>query len=142
MVDNTFASPLRQHPLETLVGQLFGNASDPTRGRQMPNHYGQRDKHILSVSSPVASQLLHAVGIALAAKLRAGDPLAQRITPGKSDFVASLARALRALPAPKSAALSAALRASPADHAEIAAIVRAAGTSFAKGMQLLPRPRR
>jgi 2-oxoisovalerate dehydrogenase E1 component alpha subunit len=36
----------------------------------MPNHYGQIDRHILSVGSPVGVHLLHATGIALAAKLR------------------------------------------------------------------------
>jgi 2-oxoisovalerate dehydrogenase E1 component alpha subunit len=36
----------------------------------MPGHYGSHEHNIVSVSSPVATQLLHAVGIALAAKIR------------------------------------------------------------------------
>jgi len=36
----------------------------------MPGHYGSREHNLVSVSSPVATQLLHAVGIALAAKIR------------------------------------------------------------------------
>ena len=36
----------------------------------MPGHYGDRRHNLLSVSSPVATQILHAVGIALAAKIR------------------------------------------------------------------------
>jgi len=49
----------------------YATASDPSSGgRQMPGHYGNREHNILSVSSPVATQLLHAVGIALAAKIR------------------------------------------------------------------------
>jgi 2-oxoisovalerate dehydrogenase E1 component alpha subunit len=49
----------------------YATASDPSSGgRQMPGHYGSHEHNIVSVSSPVATQLLHAVGIALAAKIR------------------------------------------------------------------------
>ncbi len=49
----------------------YAKASDPgSGGRQMPGHYSSLEHHIVSVSSPVATQILHAVGIALAAKLR------------------------------------------------------------------------
>lgn len=57
-------------PLETIAGQLFGNRSDATRGRQMPNHWCDRSRRFVSVSSPVATQLPQAVGAAYAAKLR------------------------------------------------------------------------
>jgi 2-oxoisovalerate dehydrogenase E1 component alpha subunit len=39
-------------------------------GRQMPGHYGNVANNLVSLSSPVATQMLHAVGIALAAKIR------------------------------------------------------------------------
>lgn len=61
---------MRGYPLEALVGQLFGNRSDTTRGRQMPNHWCDRPARVVSVSSPVATQLPHAVGAAYAVKLR------------------------------------------------------------------------
>jgi 2-oxoisovalerate dehydrogenase E1 component alpha subunit len=49
----------------------YATAGDPSSGgRQMPGHYGSHEHNIVSVSSPVATQLLHAVGIALAAKIR------------------------------------------------------------------------
>src|SRR6476660_2607212 len=49
----------------------YATASDPSSGgRQMPGHYGSHHHNLVSVSSPVATQLLHAVGIALAAKIR------------------------------------------------------------------------
>jgi 2-oxoisovalerate dehydrogenase E1 component subunit alpha len=49
----------------------YATANDPSSGgRQMPGHYGNHERNIVSVSSPVATQLLHAVGIALAAKIR------------------------------------------------------------------------
>ena len=57
-------------PRDIMTAQ-YATASDPSSGgRQMPGHYGSRTRNILSVSSPVATQLLHAVGIALAAKIR------------------------------------------------------------------------
>ena len=55
---------------EILLIQL-GKAPDPSSGgRQMPGHYGHRHYKILSTSSPVATQCLHAAGIAYAAKVR------------------------------------------------------------------------
>ena len=53
----------------------YATASDPSSGgRQMPGHYGYAEHHLVSVSSPVATQILHAVGIALAAKIRQDRP--------------------------------------------------------------------
>jgi 2-oxoisovalerate dehydrogenase E1 component alpha subunit len=45
-------------------------------GRQMPGHYGGRRYNIVSLSSPVATQVLHAVGIAMAAWIRGDDVVA------------------------------------------------------------------
>jgi 2-oxoisovalerate dehydrogenase E1 component subunit alpha len=57
-------------PRDIMTAQ-YATASDPSSGgRQMPGHYGSREHNLVSVSSPVATQLLHAVGIALAAKIR------------------------------------------------------------------------
>ncbi len=57
-------------PRDILTAQ-YATASDPSSGgRQMPGHYGSREHNLVSVSSPVATQLLHAVGLALAAKIR------------------------------------------------------------------------
>ena len=58
----------------------YAKASDPSSGgRQMPGHYGHAAHHLVSVSSPVATQILHAVGIALAARIRATDQVAVAI---------------------------------------------------------------
>ncbi len=52
---------------------MFGNASDPTKGRQMPDHPSARSAHFASVSSPVGTQISHAVGFAWAARSRKED---------------------------------------------------------------------
>jgi 2-oxoisovalerate dehydrogenase E1 component alpha subunit len=58
----------------------YATASDPSSGgRQMPGHYGSHEHNLVSVSSPVATQLLHAVGIALAAKIRRTGQVAMTI---------------------------------------------------------------
>ena len=57
-------------PREVMLAQ-FAKANDPSSGgRQMPGHYGGAAHNILTTSSPVATQVLHAVGIALAAQTR------------------------------------------------------------------------
>jgi 2-oxoisovalerate dehydrogenase E1 component alpha subunit len=50
---------------------LLAKRDDPnSHGRQMPAHWGNAERRIVTQSSVVATQLLHATGIALAAKLR------------------------------------------------------------------------
>ena len=50
---------------------VFARADDPNSGgRQMPNHWGSRERGIITGSSPIATHIPHAVGIALAAKYR------------------------------------------------------------------------
>ncbi len=56
---------------------LFGKAGETTSGaRQMPSHWGARRLGIVSGSSPVATQVPQAAGMALAAKLRHEDRIA------------------------------------------------------------------
>ncbi|OZI11891.1 2-oxoisovalerate dehydrogenase [Bacillaceae bacterium SAS-127] len=52
----------------------FAKAEDPNSGgRQMPGHFGQKKNHIVTGSSPVTTQVPHAVGIALAGKMEQQD---------------------------------------------------------------------
>lgn len=60
-----------------LMLSAFAKAEDPNSGgRQMPGHFGQKKNRILTGSSPVATQIPHAVGAALAGKMRNEDYLA------------------------------------------------------------------
>ncbi|WP_085991956.1 thiamine pyrophosphate-dependent dehydrogenase E1 component subunit alpha [Oceanobacillus senegalensis] len=57
-----------------LMLSAFAKAEDPNSGgRQMPGHFGQKKNRILTGSSPVTTQVPHAVGIALAAKMENRD---------------------------------------------------------------------
>ncbi|WP_408006693.1 thiamine pyrophosphate-dependent dehydrogenase E1 component subunit alpha [Pseudalkalibacillus sp. A8] len=52
----------------------FAKAEDPNSGgRQMPGHFGQKKNNIVTGSSPVTTQVGHAVGIALAGKMEGKD---------------------------------------------------------------------
>lgn len=53
-----------------LMDQIYGNATDLTKGRQMPNHWASRRHRIVSISSPIATQIPQAAGCAYAQKLR------------------------------------------------------------------------
>ena len=60
-----------------LMLSAFAKAEDPNSGgRQMPSHFGQRKNRIVTGSSPVTTQVPHAVGIALAGKMERKDLVA------------------------------------------------------------------
>jgi 2-oxoisovalerate dehydrogenase E1 component alpha subunit len=62
----------KDHLLATMA-----RADDPNSGsRQMPSHFGCRRLNIITGGSPVATQVLHAAGAALAAKVRGEDAVA------------------------------------------------------------------
>jgi 2-oxoisovalerate dehydrogenase E1 component alpha subunit len=63
-------------PHEIFLG-LFAKADDPASGgRQMPSHWGSRRLGVMSHSSPIATQVPHAAGIAYAARYRGEDAVA------------------------------------------------------------------
>jgi 2-oxoisovalerate dehydrogenase E1 component alpha subunit len=59
---------------EDIITAHLAKADDVSSGgRQMPGHYGGAPYNIVSLSSPVGTQVLHAVGIAMAAWVRGDD---------------------------------------------------------------------
>ncbi|MFC4599165.1 thiamine pyrophosphate-dependent dehydrogenase E1 component subunit alpha [Cohnella hongkongensis] len=57
--------------VKELMLSLFAKAEDPNSGgRQLPGHFGCKRLRIVTGSSPVTTQVPHAVGFALAAKMR------------------------------------------------------------------------
>jgi 2-oxoisovalerate dehydrogenase E1 component alpha subunit len=63
----------RGFALQSYLDNMFGNANDAAKGRQMPDHYTARSAHFGSISSPVGTQITQAVGFAWAAKLKKDD---------------------------------------------------------------------
>ncbi|UOY93930.1 thiamine pyrophosphate-dependent dehydrogenase E1 component subunit alpha [Ectobacillus sp. JY-23] len=57
-----------------LMLSAFAKAEDPNSGgRQMPGHFGQKKNRIVTGSSPVTTQVPHAVGVALAGRMEGKD---------------------------------------------------------------------
>ena len=61
----------RGFPLEPFIAQVFGNAGDVLKGRQMPSHHSGRSVNQVSWSSCIGPHIPQAVGAAWAMKLRA-----------------------------------------------------------------------
>ncbi|MFH5184824.1 thiamine pyrophosphate-dependent dehydrogenase E1 component subunit alpha [Paenibacillus sp. TAB 01] len=60
--------------MKELMLSVFAKAEDPNSGgRQMPGHFGHKKLNIVTGSSPVTTQVPHAVGIALSAKMKKQD---------------------------------------------------------------------
>jgi pyruvate dehydrogenase E1 component alpha subunit/2-oxoisovalerate dehydrogenase E1 component alpha subunit len=63
------AGLFRGMSLPSYVAQIYGNAADVSRGRQLPCHPCDRTTNYVVMSSCVGSQIPHAVGIAMAMKI-------------------------------------------------------------------------
>ncbi|WP_417605269.1 thiamine pyrophosphate-dependent dehydrogenase E1 component subunit alpha [Oceanimonas baumannii] len=59
----------RGFPLDQVMDQLFATEDDLGRGRQMPVHYGSRALNFMTISSPLATQIPQATGVAYAQRL-------------------------------------------------------------------------
>jgi pyruvate dehydrogenase E1 component alpha subunit len=67
------AAIYRGLPLRSYVAQIFGNANDVSKGRQLPCHPGTRASRYVTMSSCIATQLPHAMGLAWAARIKGDD---------------------------------------------------------------------
>lgn len=70
------ALTLGMTPRDLLLAQLSRAEAIESGGRNMPSHFSDPKLRIVSGSAPVATQFPHAVGVALAAKLRGLDEVA------------------------------------------------------------------
>ena len=64
------AAVMRGLPLSEYVAQMYCNANDSAKGRQMCNHFQHKASNYPSWSSVIGTQLMHAVGAAFASKQR------------------------------------------------------------------------
>ena len=66
----------RGYSIATFAHQLYGNVKDPVKGRQMPVHHSFRAGNIVSISSPVGTQIPQATGWGWAARIAKKDDVA------------------------------------------------------------------
>jgi pyruvate dehydrogenase E1 component alpha subunit len=79
--DDWFVPALRQGggmlwrgmTVKEVIAQGIGNADDRLKGRQMPCHMSAKEFNIVSWSSVIATQIVHATGIARGMQLRGAD---------------------------------------------------------------------
>jgi pyruvate dehydrogenase E1 component alpha subunit len=67
------AAVMRGLPMSEYVAQMYCNANDTAKGRQMCNHFQHKGSNYPSWSSVIGTQLMHAVGAAFASKKRGED---------------------------------------------------------------------
>ncbi|MBD1601910.1 3-methyl-2-oxobutanoate dehydrogenase (2-methylpropanoyl-transferring) subunit alpha [Pseudomonas typographi] len=66
----------RQMPLFEMICQLFSNARDPLKGRQLPVMYSNKAKGFFSLSGNLGTQFVQGVGWAMASAIRGDNRIA------------------------------------------------------------------
>jgi len=66
----------RDYPLVQMINQIFSNAADPLKGRQLPIMYSARNYGFFSISGNLATQYPQAAGWAMASASKGDDRIA------------------------------------------------------------------
>ena len=66
----------RGYPLATMMNQIYSNASDPIKGRQLPVMYSAKDYGFFTISGNLGTQYPQAVGWAMASAYKGDDKIA------------------------------------------------------------------
>ena len=66
----------RGYPLATMMNQIYSNASDPIKGRQLPVMYSSKEFGFFTVSGNLGTQYPQAVGWAMASAYKGDDKIA------------------------------------------------------------------
>lgn len=57
------------YPLETMMNQIYSNAKDPIKGRQLPTMYSSKEHGFFTISGNLGTQFVQAVGWAMASAI-------------------------------------------------------------------------
>ncbi|WP_312219135.1 3-methyl-2-oxobutanoate dehydrogenase (2-methylpropanoyl-transferring) subunit alpha [Brevundimonas sp.] len=66
----------RDYPLATMMNQIYSNAEDPIKGRQLPIMYSAKDYGFFTISGNLGTQYIQAVGWGMASAIRGDDKIA------------------------------------------------------------------
>lgn len=66
----------RGYPLVTMMNQIYSNAADPLKGRQLPVMYSSKEFGFFSISGNLGTQYSQAVGWAMASAYKGDDRIA------------------------------------------------------------------
>ncbi|WP_282009404.1 3-methyl-2-oxobutanoate dehydrogenase (2-methylpropanoyl-transferring) subunit alpha [Brevundimonas aveniformis] len=66
----------RGYPLATMMNQIYSNAADPIKGRQLPIMYSAKDYGFFTISGNLGTQVPQAVGWAMASAYKGDDKIA------------------------------------------------------------------
>jgi 2-oxoisovalerate dehydrogenase E1 component alpha subunit len=66
----------RGYPLVDMMNQIYSNAADPIKGRQLPIMYSARDYGFFTISGNLGTQVPQAVGWAMASAYKGDDKIA------------------------------------------------------------------
>ena len=66
----------RGYPLATMMNQIYSNAADPIKGRQLPVMYSAKDFGFFTISGNLGTQYPQAVGWAMASAYKGDDKIA------------------------------------------------------------------
>ena len=66
----------RGYPLATMMNQIYSNAEDPIKGRQLPIMYSAKDYGFFTISGNLGTQVPQAVGWAMASAYKGDDKIA------------------------------------------------------------------
>lgn len=66
----------RGYPLAAMMNQIYSNAADPLKGRQLPIMYSSREFGFFSISGNLGTQFSQAVGWAMASAYKGDDKIA------------------------------------------------------------------
>ena len=66
----------RDYPLVDMMNQIYSNASDPIKGRQLPIMYSSKDYGFFTISGNLGTQVPQAVGWAMASAYKGDDKIA------------------------------------------------------------------